>query len=569
MAKQPSVSSAAAKTPAAPRGSRKILMVVGGPWHNGEQAGAALQQLLDKAGRWKLTVTTDLDALASLPAGKFAAVLIYTTGFDDDLTPPREQGLATFVKNGGALVGVHSAAASFKNSQAYADLLGARFLTHPEFMDVPVRIVKKDHYLTARLPDYTVPDELYILKDFDPSKCTVLAESDWQGKSMPMAYVRPYGAGRVAYLANGHDLRAWNHPEFQRLLLRSIEWTTGAELPDRTLRCGLLGYGLNWQMGKNHAGWIDATPGLKAVAACDINPERTAAAKKEFPHFDTFLSLDEMLKMQDLDLVVNITPHHLHAALTLQCLKSGRHVVSEKPFCLTVDEASSIIRAARRNKRMVSVFHNRRWDGDYMALREAIGRGLLGEVYHTETWCGRYGRPGATWRSDKALSGGTLYDWGSHFIDWTLRLHNKRVAQVMGLFHKRQWHAVTVEDAAHAVIRFEGGAEAEHQQTWLAAVPRAKWRVLGTLGGLTYNWEAETADLTSYASGVKIEGKIAAKPTYGCLEYYRNIADHLLLGEPLAVTPEQAREVIAVIETAERSTVIGHSLPLPAEVYGD
>ena len=151
-------------------------------------------------------------------------------------------------------------------------------------MDVPVRIIDKDHYLTARLPDFTVPDELYILKDFDPAKCTVLAQSYWQGRQMPMAYVRPYGAGRVAYLANGHDLRAWNHPDFQKLLLRAVEWTTGAEKSDRTIRCGLLGYGAGLHMGKSHAGWIDATPGLVAVAACDIDPERTAAAKKDFPH---------------------------------------------------------------------------------------------------------------------------------------------------------------------------------------------------------------------------------------------------------------------------------------------
>jgi scyllo-inositol 2-dehydrogenase (NADP+) len=562
MAKKP-------RSPAAPRGRRKMLMVVGGPWHDGQKMGEAFRPHLERSGRWQLEITADLDSLASLPAGRFAAVIVYTTGFDHDLTPSREQGIVNFVKGGGALVAVHSAAASFSGSQAWADLLNARFLTHPEFMDVPVRIIDRSHYLTARLPDYTAPDELYILKDFDPSKCTVLAQSHWQGREMPMAYVRPYGRGRVAYLANGHDLRAWSHPEFRKLLLRAVEWTTGAELPDRTIRCGLLGYGAGLTMGKSHAGWIDATPGLKAVAACDTNPDRAAAAKKDFPHFEIFNSLDAMLAMKDLDLVVNITPHALHADLSIRCLRSGRHVVSEKPFCLTTDEASSIIRTARRAKCMVSVFHNRRWDGDYAAIRDLVARGLVGEVYHSESWCGGYGRPGTTWRSDKGLAGGTLYDWGSHFIDWTLRLHNKRVTQVTGLFHKRQWHAVSVEDATHAVLRFEGGAEAEHQQTNLAALPRPKWRILGTLGAVVGRWEAETLDLASYASGVRVEGHVPAKPTYGCLDYYRNVADHLLMGEPLAVTPEEAREVIAVIETAEHSSAQGRSLPLPSEVYED
>jgi predicted dehydrogenase len=553
---------------ATPRTTRKVLMLVGGPWHNGQEAGQVLAKLLAERKGRKLEVTSDLDALAALSGGKFSAVVIYTTGFTNDLTPAREQGLVNFVKNGGAVVGVHSSAASFAGSRAYVDMMNGTFLTHPESFDVPVQIIDRSHYLSARLPDYTVPDELYILKGFDPSRSTVLAQAWWQGKPMPMAYVHPYGAGRVAYLANGHDLRAWNHPEFQKLLVRALEWTTGAELPaGRTIRCGLLGYGAGLQMGKGHAGWINATPGLAAVAACDILPERTEAARKDFQDIETFRSLDEMLKMKDLDLVVNITPHHLHAALSIQCLRSGRHVVSEKPFCLTTEEATSILRTARRQKCMVSVFHNRRWDGDYVGIHDIIRRGLVGEVYHSESWCGRYGRPGLTWRSDKALSGGTLYDWGSHFIDWTLRLHNKRVTQVTGFLHKRLWHSVTVEDAAHAIIRFEGGAEAEHQQTFLAAIPRPKWRILGTLGAIVGQWEAENLEVASYASGVRFEGKVPAKPTYGCLDYYRNIADHLLMGEPLAVRPEQAREVIAVIETAEHSSAIGHSLPLPAEVY--
>jgi scyllo-inositol 2-dehydrogenase (NADP+) len=569
MAKKPSSRSSAAKPTAAPRGVRQVLMVVGGPWHNGEQAGEVLAKLLAERKGWKLTVTRDLDALAALPAGRFAAVVIYTTGFDHDLTAPREQGLVNFVKGGGGLLAVHSAATSFSGSAAYANLLNARFLTHPEFLDVPVQVIDRNHYLTARLPDFTVPDELYILKDFDPSRCTVLARAWWQGKAMPLAYVRPHGAGRVAYLANGHDLRAWNHPEFQKLLVRALEWTAGAERRDRTIRCGLLGYGAGLCMGKGHAGWINATPGLAAVAACDIDPDRAAAARQDFPDLETFTSLDDMLKMKDLDLVVNVTPHHLHAPLTLQCLRSGRHVVSEKPFCITTEEATSILRAARRAKVMVSVFHNRRWDGDFRAIQDLIARGLLGEVYHTESWCGRYGRPGDTWRSDKALAGGTLYDWGSHFIDWNLRLHNKRVSQVTGFFQKRHWHAVSVEDVTHALLRFEGGTVADHQQTFLAAVPKPKWRILGTLGGLVGSWEADHLNLTSYASGVCIEGKTPAKPTYGCTEYYRNVADHLLLGEPLAVTGEQAREGVAVIETAEHSSAIGHSLPLPAEVYED
>jgi len=548
---------------------KKVLMLVGGPWHANEDAGEVLDGLLKARGsKWRLTVTRDLDALAALPTSGYAAVIIYTTGFRSDLTEPRERGLLDFVAGGGGLIGVHSAADSFRDSRPYVEMLNAEFLTHPHFHEFPVEIVDGDHYLTARIPDFTIPDEMYHLQSYDPARCHLLAETFWQGKKMPMAFVCRHGRGRVVYLANGHDLRAWRHPEFQRLLLRGLEWTQGADLDRRrTVRCGLLGYGPAFNMGKGHGEWINGTAGLKVVAACDIDPERVKAAKDELPGIRTFTSLEAMLRMKGLDLVVNILPHNLHAETSLKCLKAGKHVVSEKPFCITTDEATRMIRAAKRAKVMLSVFHNRRWDGDYLAIRDIIDRGLLGQVYHIECFFGGYNRPRTWWRSDKTVSGGALYDWGAHFTDWVLRLVDQKVTQVTGFFHKLLWHHVTNEDATRAIIRFEDGTVADLQQSSLAAVAKARWRVLGTLGGLETTDE-KTIRVTSYASGLKFEGEIPAKERCGWAEYYRNIADHLLMGEPLAVTAEQARETIAVIETAERSAAQGRSLPLPKEVYG-
>ena len=565
--KKPATGKAAASGRAA--AAKKALMVVGGPWHANEKAGAVLEDFLTKGGcRWQLTVTADLDALAALPASDYSAVIIYTTGVRKDLTEAREKGLLGFVRGGGGFIGVHSAADSFRDSRAYIEMINAEFLAHPHFHEFPVTIIDKGHYLTVRMPDFTIPDEMYHLQSYDPARCRLLAETPWQGKKMPVAFVREFGKGRVAYLALGHDLRAWKHPEFQKLMLRALEWTTGAELPPegRAVRCGLLGYGPTFDMGKDHGEWMNSTPGLVTVAACDSNAGRMDAARKELPGIRTFTSLDEMLRMKDLDLVVNILPHNLHAETSLACLRAGKHIVSEKPFCITTEEATRMIRAARRSKVMLSVFHNRRWDGDYLAIRDLIDRGLLGDVFHIECFTGGYNRPGFWWRSDKTLSGGALYDWGAHFTDWILRLVNKRVTQVTGFFHKRLWNHVTNEDAAQAILRFEGGEMADLQQSSLAAAAKPKWRICGTLGGLVAGG-GDTVDVTSYASGLKFEGKIPAKPTYGCKEYYRNVADHLLMGEPLAVTAEQAREVIAVIETAERSSAEGRSLPLPPEVY--
>jgi len=541
---------------------KKILYVYGGPeFHPTEPGGKMLAQFLKADGRLELEMTNDLDAFIRLPGGQYAAVVLYATGFHDDLTPQREQGLLDFVRAGGGFVGIHSAADSFRGSRAYVDMLNGEFLTHPEHHEFKVTIADKSHYLVARMPDFSIYDEMYHLQNFDPAKCAVVAQTQWQGKQMPMAYARDYGQGRVTYVAPGHTLQTWRHPEFQKLLIRAIAWSTGSELPDQTIRCGLLGYGPAFNMGKGHAGWINDTPGLQAVAMCDASPARVEAARQELPDLKGyFTSLDDMLAMPELDLVVNILPHNLHAPMTLKCLAAGKHVVLEKPFCITVDEANAMIDAARAKGLMLSLFHNRRWDGDYLTIRDIVDRGLIGDIYHVECGQGGYGHPGFWWRSDKAVSGGVMYDWGAHFLDWILNLVPSKIAQVTGDFQKRVWNAVSNEDHGQAWIRFENGVVADYWVSSIAGLSRPKWLILGTKGAIRADWKDEI-ELVSFASGIRQDSKVKVTlPGYGSVQYYRNVADHLLLGEELVVKPEQARRVIGVIDAAQRSAQLGHSV---------
>jgi len=543
-----------------------ILYVYGGPeFHPTEWAGKQLTAFLKADGRFELEMTTDLDAFAALPDGRYAAVVLYTTGFKDDLTPAREKGLLQFVKNGGGFVGIHSAADSFRGSRPYVEMLGGEFLTHPHHHEFPVNIITKNHYMTVRMPDsYTAFDEMYHLQNHDPSTVTLLAQTSWQGEQKPMAYAKDYGKGKVVYLAPGHTTQAWNHPEFRKLLIRAIAWTTGATQKNKSIQCGLLGYGPSFGMGKGHAEWISSINGLRTVAMCDTVSARVEAAKQELPGLKGYFTrLEDMLALKDLDLVVNILPHNLHAATTMQCLKAGKHVVLEKPFCITTAEANAMIARARRKKLMLSLFHNRRWDGDYLTIKDIIRRGLIGAIFHIECGIMSYAHPRFWWRSDKKMSGGIMYDWGAHFIDWILNLvPDAKMVQVTGDFQKRVWHSVTNEDHGQAWIRFDNGVTADFMVSSIAANTRPKWRILGTAGAIEADWK--TIKLTSHAAGVKQESEIEVTlPSYGTTEYYRTVADHLLMGEELAVTPEQARRVIAVVETAEKSSQAGRSLPVP------
>jgi scyllo-inositol 2-dehydrogenase (NADP+) len=536
-----------------------------GDFHFGEGGGKILSKWLAEQGKYELVMTSDLDTLIDLPSSQYAAVLVYTTGLHQDLTPAREQGLLQFVQNGGGFVGIHSAADSFRGSRAYIEMLNGEFLTHPHHHEFPITVVNPNHYLTVRMPTINIYDEMYHLQNFDPAKATVLASTQWQGKQIPMVYVRDYGTGRVAYLANGHTEQSWQHPDFRKLLLRAITWSTGSELPVNTIRCGLLGYGPAFNMGKGHAGWINATPGMKTVAMCDANPARVEAAKQELPGLDLYCTdADELLAMSDLDLVVVILPHNLHAPMAIKCLQAGKHVILEKPFCITVDEANAMIDTARANNRMLSVFHNRRWDGDYLTIQDIVRRGLIGDIFHIECGGGNYGHPGFWWRSDKAISGGVMYDWGAHFLDWVLNLVPSKITQVMGDFQKRVWHMVTNEDHGQAYIRFENGCTVDYMTSSIAASSRPKWRIMGTKGAIE-TISGDDLRLITFANGIRQDSTInVTLPGYGSTQYYRNVADHLLMGEELNVTPESARRVIGVIDAAQRSSQLGKSVaPAP------
>ncbi|HIE50951.1 MAG TPA: Gfo/Idh/MocA family oxidoreductase [Armatimonadetes bacterium] len=329
-----------------------------------------------------------------------------------------------------------------------------------------------------------------------------------------------------------------------------------------SIRCAVIGYGEAFNMGRAHCGWINATEGLEAIAVCDIDPARTAAAKQDFPNLETYNDTAEMLARADFDLAVVVLPHNLHAPVALQCLRAGKHVVVEKPMCLKVREADAMIAAAQEAGVMLSVFHNRRWDGDFLALKEVVDKGLLGEIFHVEMFGGGYGHPGYWWRSDKKVSGGAFYDWGAHLLDWLLNLLPGRVTGVTGFFHKLKWHDVTNEDNVEAVLRFENGALAHVQLSHLAKVGKERWRILGSEGALI------SADghfrLLTNVNGYPAEARVPYRDSQWDA-YYRNIAAHLLKGEELAVKPEEARRVIAILETAEKSSRRGRTMKVPYE----
>ena len=328
----------------------------------------------------------------------------------------------------------------------------------------------------------------------------------------------------------------------------------------KQIGCALVGYGPAFNMGRLHGNSINENPGLRVVAACDTDPARLEAAAADFPGIETYPDLQSLLKSEAVGLCVVILPHHLHGPVGLRCLQGGKHVVLEKPMCLTTKEAKAMVDTARAAGLMLSVFHNRRWDGDYLALRQAVAAGLVGDIFEVEMWMGSYGHPGSRWRSKKEISGGAFYDWGAHFLDWLLQLMNEPVVNVTGFYHKRVWHDVSNEDHVQAVIRFASGAMANVQQSSIAHHNLPWWRVLGTEGALV----AAKGGFDYYTrhEGVAVKGFVPDLHS-DWDAYYRDVAAHLLRGKALTVKPEQAARVIGIIEAAEKSSKSGKAEALP------
>lgn len=329
-----------------------------------------------------------------------------------------------------------------------------------------------------------------------------------------------------------------------------------------TIRCAVIGYGAAFNMGKAHATWFQKTKGLELFGVCDIDEKRTQAAQQDFPGIQTFNRVEDLLE-EDFDLVTVVTPHNTHAPLAIKCLEAGKHVIVEKPMCITVEEATQMIEAARKSRVMLSVFHNRRWDGDFMTLKDIIDKGLIGKVYQIEAFAGGYGHPGYWWRSDKAISGGAMYDWGAHFIDWILNLVPDRMEGVIGFSQKLVWKDVTNEDDARAIIRFKSGTVADFQISQIARIGKPRWRILGTKGAIVDGPE-KSFKVGTFIRDIPAEMQVRYRES-DWDAYYRNISEHLNRGKELAVKPEEGRRVIAVMETAEKSWKSGQVEKVPYE----
>ncbi|GAB4169251.1 MAG: hypothetical protein Fur0032_07760 [Terrimicrobiaceae bacterium] len=330
------------------------------------------------------------------------------------------------------------------------------------------------------------------------------------------------------------------------------------------IRVGVIGYGGAFNMGRNHLLEMQSA-GMTPTAVCEIDPDRLKVATTDFPGIETYSDVGTLLKKSAVDLVVIITPHNSHAALSIQCLKAGRHVVCEKPLAITTAEVDAMIRAAQSSGAMLSAYHNRHWDGWILQAVELIRKKrVIGDVVRISCRMGGYSRPGDWWRSSRSISGGILYDWGVHLLEYSLQLVDSPILEVSGFVHegfwapKTKWKEDTNEDDGFVVVRFGNGELLTLSISHLESNQKSGWvEVTGTKGSLVFGGQPTT--LHEFRNGNEHLTRFSNRQSE-CHRYYENIAAHLTSKAPLVITAEWARRPIHILDLAAQSARKGSAL---------
>ncbi len=330
------------------------------------------------------------------------------------------------------------------------------------------------------------------------------------------------------------------------------------------IKVGVIGYGASFNMGRAHLNEMKQA-GMVPTAVADIDESRLIVASQDFPGIETYTSAARMLRKSDVDLLAVITPHNTHARLALQCLNAGRHVVSEKPLAITTAECDAMIAAARRNRVVLSTYHNRHWDGIILGAMEHIRKGRIGKVVRVDVCMGGYDKPGDWWRTSKAISGGILYDWGVHLLEYTLQMINSDIREVSGHLWsgiwagQTPWKKDTNEDEGFVTVRYASGAWSTLRITSIDGRPNHPWfKVVGTKGTMVLDWGASEI-VARDADGNQVTTRYANPKPEGW-KFYQNIADHLVKGKPLVITGEWARRPIHILDLAHQSSKKGQAL---------
>jgi scyllo-inositol 2-dehydrogenase (NADP+) len=339
---------------------------------------------------------------------------------------------------------------------------------------------------------------------------------------------------------------------------------------------GIIGYG---RIGHEHAGWLAAADGIRATAIADATAERRALAHTR--GLRTVDSIKSLLADESIDAVLVSTPTAFHFQHAMAALVAGKHVMVEKPMAMNLAEATKLAEEASRRRLILSVFHNRRWDADFLTLQAAVSAGTFGKLINIESRLGQWAscvgpaarewRPG--WRNEASFGGGGLFDWGSHFIDqlWRLVLPARPVrvfAQLRGNVWTRD-----CDDFARVLIDFDDGTSGgtcglmEVNTTTTRPLPR--WHVDGTAGSaespfsLAFDGEQWAKLSFTPADGGEPRLLQRAQPGLSETQIWEQFAPACRGEAEPAVTAKSVLPTMQLMDAARESAAGGRAIEIP------
>jgi scyllo-inositol 2-dehydrogenase (NADP+) len=338
------------------------------------------------------------------------------------------------------------------------------------------------------------------------------------------------------------------------------------------VRVGLIGFGLAGQAF--HAPVIRGVPGMEL--AC-ILERHGSNAQQKYPEVRVARTLDEMLSDKSIGLIVVATPNDSHYSYTKACLEAGRDVVVDKPFTPTLAEAEQLVRIAAERGRLVTVYQERRWDGEFHTVKQLVKSGALGTVVEYETRFDRFrleSKPSAWRERPDHPAAGVLWDLGPHLIDQALVLFGTPETICASAFCQRQ--TSQIDDSFDVIMEYPH-LRATLRARIIAYAPGPHLLIHGTGGSfIKYgmdpqeeilrspncpdgpdwgpDWGVETEDRWGTLSRVGGESQKVKTDRGDYRGYYANVRDAIEKKSPLDVTPEQALRTMRALLLAHKSS---------------
>jgi len=336
------------------------------------------------------------------------------------------------------------------------------------------------------------------------------------------------------------------------------------------INVGIIGYGLSGKVF--HAPFLET---MDEFELCSVVERNASTALDDYPNVKIVRTYEELLKDNDLDLIVVCTPNTLHFPMVKASLEAGKHVVVEKPFVPTSFEAEELIRISEKSGSKIFVYHNRRWDGDFLTLQKLIKQNKLGELLEYEVHFDRYRPelPEGKWRDEDKPGGGIVYDLGSHLIDqalilfgmpaavyadikaqridsrvddyFSIHLYYPHCSAILkaGMMVKEQGPRFIVHGRKGSFIKY--GLDPQEAALKLGNAPLGK------------DWGQDDQDqwgTLSYVEDGKSHSERVQTEPGAYQDFYENVYDVIRHGKEMMVKPQEAANVINIIELAFESS---------------